>query len=101
MDGDVLLSMIICSLFLRDVPMVYREKVLLCIFILRWMERTEFMNKYLDKVDTLDRDSSLDRDIMWVNDQIKKMESEMSNVTCGTNSIEWNRTSDDEVCKPI
>lgn len=98
MDGDVLLSMIICSLFLRDVPMGYREKVLLCILILRWMERTEFMNKYLDKVD---RDESLDRDITWVNDQIKKMESEMINVTRGTNSIEWNRTSDDEICETI
>lgn len=81
MDSDVFLSIFICSFFLRDVPMQFREKVLLCVLIMRWM-------------DTYIKTES---DILWVNNQLKKMESEFNNVARGTDTIEWNRTSDDEI----
>lgn len=81
MDSDVFLSIFISSFFLKDVPMQFREKVLLCVLIMRWM-------------DTYIKTES---DIIWVNNQLKKMESEFNNVARGTNAVEWNRTSDDEI----
>lgn len=86
MKGDVILSMIICSLFLQDVPMGYREKVILCVLIMKYMDiyiKTE-------------------ADIQWVDKQIKKMESEMKSdgqghaledtvvALCRTDSAQWN-----------
>jgi hypothetical protein len=101
MKGDVILSMIICSLFLQDVPMGYREKVILCILIMKYMDiyiKTE-------------------ADIQWVDKQIKKMESEMKSdgqqhavgqrdvseqghvlgkvALCRTDSAQWNWPSNE------
>ncbi len=101
MKGDVILSMIICSMFLQDVPMGYREKVILCVLIMKYMDiyiKTE-------------------ADIQWVNNQIKKMESEMKSdeqrhvvsgateqqhvlgqeqvALCRTDSAQWNWPSNE------
>lgn len=81
MKSDVLLAMIVCGLFLQDVPMGYREKVLLCLLII----------KYIDMY------VKTEADLIWVNEQLKKMESEQTNAIRGTDAIEWDRTSDDEV----
>lgn len=60
MKGDVLLAMVICSLFLRDVPMGLREKVVLCLVIIKYFDT------YVKS----------EQDLIWVNNQIKKMEEE-------------------------
>lgn len=80
MQSDVVLAMLICSLFLRDVPMGFREKVILCILIMKYMDT------YI----------KTEADLIWVNNQIKKMESEFNNDNTfrRSNSVEWNRTSD-------
>jgi hypothetical protein len=60
MQSDVLLAMVMCSLFLNEIPMGYKEKVILCVLIMKYMDiyiKTE-------------------ADLIWVNNQIKKMESE-------------------------
>lgn len=85
MKSDIVLAMLICSLFLRDVPMDFREKVILCILIM----------KYIDTY------IKTEADLIWVNKQIKKMESEFNNVAGGSDTIEWDRTSDDEIRKTI
>ena len=60
MQSDVLLAMVMCSLFLGDVPMGYREKVILCVLIMKYMDM------YI----------KTEADLIWVNNQLKKMESE-------------------------
>lgn len=67
--GDIVLAMLICSLYLQDVPMGFREKVILCVLIM----------KYLDSCMQLDSLIQTESDLIWVNKQIKKMESEMKN----------------------
>lgn len=85
MQSDVLLAMVMCSLFLGDVPMGYREKVILCVLIMKYMDM------YI----------KTEADLIWVNNQIKKMEGEnMSDVRdemviCGSGSIERDWTSDE------
>lgn len=85
MDGDVVLSMLVCSLFLRDVPMGFREKVILSVLIMKWMDM------YI----------KTESDIVWAENQLKKMEADMNNVTRRADTIEWNRTSDDEIYETI
>lgn len=81
--GDVLLAMIVCSLFLRDVSMGFREKVILCVIIMK------FVDVYV----------KTQADIIWVDQQLKKMEGWDSNDVAlrGTDTIERNWTSDDKV----
>ena len=81
--GDVLLAMVICSLFLRDVPMGFREKVILCVILMK------FIDVYV----------KTQADIIWVDQQLKKMEGWDSNDVAlrGTDTIERNWTSDDKV----
>lgn len=82
MEGDVLLAMVMCSLFLQDVPMGFKEKVILCVLIMKYMDL------YI----------KTEADIIWVNNQIKKMESEQSsNVVAirGPDTPERNWTSDE------
>lgn len=55
-DSDVVLSMILCSMFLQDVPMNFREKVILCVLILK------YMNLYI----------KTEEDLIWVNRQIEE-----------------------------
>ena len=62
MQSDVLSAMVMCSLFLNDVPMGYKEKVILCVLIMKYMDM------YI----------KTEADLIWVNKQIKKMESESS-----------------------
>jgi hypothetical protein len=76
--------MVMCSLFLGDVPMGYREKVILCVLIMKYMDM------YI----------KTEADLIWVNNQIKKMESESSKeydsvVICGTSTPERDWTSDE------
>lgn len=89
--GDIVLAMLICSLYLQDVPMGFREKVILCVLIM----------KYLDSCMQLIQTES---DLIWVNKQIKKMESEMKNeqlpaveqvALCGSCTSERDWTSDE------
>ena len=56
-DSDVILAMIICSLYLQDIPMGFREKVILCVLILK------YMNLYI----------KTEEDLIWVNRQIEEM----------------------------
>lgn len=82
MKSDVLLAMVVCSLFLRDVPMGIREKVVMCLVIMKYFDT------YVKS----------EKDLIWVNNQIKKMEEEDYKdvvVIRGTDSIEWNRSSDE------
>lgn len=89
MKEDVILAMLVCSLYLQDVPMGLKEKVILCILIM----------KYFDLY------VKTESDLIWVNNQIKKMESEMKSDEQlhtveqldirGSNSIEWDRPSDE------
>lgn len=85
MKSDIILAMIICSLYLQDVPMGFREKVILCVLIMKYMDL------YI----------KTESDLIWVNNQIKKMESEMEKDeqgqlgVRGTDSVEWDRTSDE------
>lgn len=58
--SDVFFAMVVCSLFLKDVPMDFREKVLLVLLI----------SKYIDIY------IKTEADIQWADKQIKKMESE-------------------------
>ena len=93
--ADIVLAMLICSVFLQDVPMGFREKVILCVLIMKYMDiyiKTE-------------------SDLIWVNNQIKKMESEMKSneqqraveqgrvleqvALCRTDSAQWNWPSDE------
>jgi hypothetical protein len=62
MQSDVLLAMVMCSLFLNEIPMGYKEKVILCVLIMKYMDM------YI----------KTEADLIWVNNQIKKMESESS-----------------------
>lgn len=79
--SDVLLAMVICSLFLREVPMGLREKVVMCLILMRYFDT------YVKS----------EQDLIWVNNQIKKMESENYKdvALCGASSSEWNRSSDE------
>jgi hypothetical protein len=83
MQSDVLLAMVICSLFLNDVPMGYKEKVILCVLIMKYMDM------YI----------KTEADLIWVDTQIKKMESESSKDDAvairgsGTSERDW--TSDE------
>ncbi len=87
MKSDIILAMIICSLYLQDVPMGFREKVILCVLIMKYMDL------YI----------KTEADLIWVNNQIKKMETEMKSDeqlraveqlgVRGSDSIEWDRTS--------
>lgn len=92
--SDVLLAMVVCSLFLKNVPMDFREKVLLFLII------SKYIDIYLKTED----------DIRWVDNQIKKMECEMKRENeqlqtveqlafCGADTTQWNWSSDDEICK--
>lgn len=92
--GDIVLAMLICSLYLQDVPMGFREKVILCVLIM----------KYLDSCMQLDSLIQTESDLIWVNKQIKKMESEMKNeqvnrleqvALCGSCTSERDWTSDE------
>ena len=87
MQSDVVLAMLICSLLLQDVPMGFREKVILCVLIM----------KYLDSCMQLGTLIQTESDIIWVNNQIKKMEAESNNDDSvrGSDFIEWDRTSDE------
>lgn len=92
---DIILAMIICSVYLQDVPMGFREKVILCVLIMKYMDL------YI----------KTESDLIWVNNQIKKMESDMKKDeqlraveqlpaveqlgVRGTDSIEWDRSSDE------
>ena len=55
MDSDVLFAMVMCSMFLQDVPMNFKEKVLLCTLIIK------YMNTYI----------KTEEDLIWVNRQIE------------------------------
>ena len=83
MQTDVLLAMVMCSMFLNDVPMGYKEKVILCILIMKYMDM------YI----------KTESDLIWVNNQIKKMESESYKdddmAIRGTGSVERDWTSDE------
>lgn len=83
--SDVLLAMVMCSLFLGGVPMDFREKVLLCVLIMKYMDI------YI----------KTQSDLIWVDKQLKKMEGWDSNGgevgLRGTDSVERYRTSDDEI----
>lgn len=56
-DSDVLFAMVICSMFLQDVPMNFKEKVILCVLILK------YMNLYI----------KTEQDLIWVNRQLDLM----------------------------
>ncbi len=58
MDSDVLFAMLMCSVFLQDVPMNFKEKVLLCTLILK------YMNVYI----------KTEEDLIWVNRQLDQMQ---------------------------
>lgn len=77
---DIVIAMLVCSLFLQDVPMGYREKVILCILIIK------YINMYV----------RTEADIIWVDNQLKKMEREFKNDVAlrGSGTIEWDRPSD-------
>lgn len=80
--SDVLLAMVVCCLFLGDVPMGLREKVVMCLIIMKYFDT------YVKS----------EEDLIWVNNQIKKMETENYKedvAVRGSDSIEWNRTSDE------
>ena len=81
--SDVLLAMVTCSLFLGGVPMGFKEKVILCVLIMKYMDI------YI----------KTQADIIWVDKQLKKMEGwDFNDVAFrGSDSIERDRTSDDEV----
>lgn len=81
MQSDVLLAMVMCSLFLNDVPMAYKEKVILCVLIMKYMDM------YI----------KTESDLIWVDKQIKKMESESSKDVAirGSGTIERDWTSDE------
>lgn len=79
--SDVVLAMLVCSMFLQDVPMGFREKVIMCVLIMKYFDM------YVKS----------EEDLIWVNDQLKKMESDVNNAVCGSDSIEWDRSSSDEV----
>lgn len=81
--SDIVLAMLICSIFLREIPMDYKSKVILCVLIMKYMDM------YI----------KTEADLIWVDKQLKKMESEISNAPRGTDSIEWDRASDDEIRK--
>ena len=59
--SDIFLAMVICSLFLKDIPMGFREKILLVLLI----------SKYIDIY------IKTEADIQWADKQIKRMESEL------------------------
>jgi hypothetical protein len=78
--SDVLLAMVMCSLFLKEIPMNFREKVLLCLLIMKYMDL------YI----------KTEEDIRWVDIQLKKMEDTNTNVAlCGTVASERDWTSDE------
>ena len=85
MQSDVLFAMIVCSLFLQDVPMDYRSKVVLCVLII----------KYIDTY------VKTEADLIWVNQQLKRMETEQTNAVRGPDAVEWDRTSDDQVLENV
>lgn len=59
--SDIFLAMVVCSLFLKDIPMSFREKVLLVLLI------TKYIDIYV----------KTEADIIWADKQIKRMESEL------------------------
>ncbi len=61
MDEDVLVAMIVCGFYLRDVPMGFREKVLMCMLIIKWM------NMYIQT----------EADIIWVNKRLDEMSRDL------------------------
>ena len=80
--SDVFLAMVVCSLFLRDLPMGLREKVVMCLIIMRYFET------YVKS----------EQDLIWVNNQLKKMEEENYRdevAVCRPDSSEWDRPSDE------
>jgi hypothetical protein len=84
--SDVLLAMTMCSLFLHEVPMPFREKVLMCLILMKYMDM------YIKS----------EADLIWVNNQLKSMEKENYKdgdanpvALCGTSSPQRDRTSDE------
>lgn len=83
MNGNAVLAMIISSVYLRDVPMSLRDKTVICLLILQYIDlyvKTEL-------------------DLIWVNNQLKSMEKDLVKknevALCGTCEAERNRTSDE------
>ncbi len=81
MKGNAVLAMLIASVYLRDVPMSLRDKTVICLLILQYIDlyvKTEL-------------------DLIWVNNQLKQMEtsSTQSNAVDirWPDSEEWNRSS--------
>ncbi len=81
MKGNAILAMLIASVYLRDVPMSLRDKTVICLLILQYIDlyvKTEL-------------------DLIWVNKQLKQMEasSTQSNAVDirWPDSEEWNRSS--------
>lgn len=111
--SDVFLAMVMCSFFLRDVPMGFREKVLLFLLV------TKYVDMYI----------KTESDIQWADKQIKRMERELKRdeqdrgleqvnrleqdrgieqvnrleqlAPRGTDSNVWDRSSDDEVFENV
>lgn len=59
--SDVFLAMVVCSFFLKDVPMGFREKVILFLLV------TKYVDMYI----------KTEADIQWADKQIKRMEREI------------------------
>lgn len=84
-SGNVALAMFVTSLYLKDVPMNYRDKVVMCLLILTYFD-TCIKTAY---------------DLVWVNNQLKQMERDFKNdddddvALCWPDSPEWDRTSDE------
>lgn len=64
MDQDVILAMVMCSIFLQDVPLGFREKVILCVLILK------YMNLYIQT----------EADLIWVNKKLDEMSRDQPSV---------------------
>ncbi len=83
MKGNAVLAMLIASVYLRDVPMSLRDKTVICLLILQYIDlyvKTEL-------------------DLIWVNNQLKQMEASSSTTQSNAvdirwpDSEEWNRSS--------
>lgn len=79
MNGNAVLAMLIASVYLRDVPMSLRDKTVICLLILQYIDlyvKTEL-------------------DLIWVNNQLKQMEASTTNAVDvrWPDSEEWNRSS--------
>lgn len=84
MKGNAVLAMLIASVYLRDVPMSLRDKTVICLLILQYIDlyvKTEL-------------------DLIWVNNQLKQMEASTPSdddaavVIRGSDQSEWDRSSD-------